>query len=120
MDWKSEEGQKVLAAKYSVQTNGSRPVEKTNEYLNELIFGNAYSKGRIWRKWVDGEWRYFLEQDRLKEDDVKSVRIVSKGRKPIAEETAAKIRFMRLEGHTVREIASALKVGRGTVEKYMR
>lgn len=120
MDWKSEDGQKVLAAKYTLRTNGSRPVEKTNEYLNELIFGDAYSKERILREWVGGKWWYFLERDRLKRKGVESVRIVSKGRKPIDEETAARIRFMRLEGHTVREIASALKVGRGTVEKYMR
>lgn len=120
MDWKSEEGQKVLAAKYSVQTNGSNPVKETRKHLNELIFGDADSEGEIWCKWVDGKWWYFLERDGLKEKGVESVRIVSKGRKPISEETAAKIRFMRLEGHTVREIASALKVGRGTVGKYMR
>ena len=122
MKWESEEGQRVLGAKYSIQTNGSNPVNDTRKYLNELIFGDRASKGRIGREYVGGEkkYRYYLEEDGLEVKAVESVRMVSTGRKAIDAEKIAEIRKMRLEGHTVREIASVLKVGRGTVAKYMK
>lgn len=115
MRWDSEEGQKVLAVAYALQTNYSNAASTPKWYMEKLI------QERVHRayNYVENKWIYSLESIENVKVPLKSVRIISKGRKTIPEETIAKIRKMRLEGYTVRFIAERLQVGRGTVEKYM-
>lgn len=118
MKWDSEEGQKILAVAYSLQDNQSNAASTPKWHMEKLV------KDRVYVRYCFEEGRnvYSLQPFEAveRERPVKSVRIVSKGRKAISEETIAKIKQMRLEGHTVRSIAENLKVGRGTVEKYMK
>lgn len=118
MRWDSEEGQKILAVAYTLQTNYSNAASTPKWHMQQLVKGKVYAR----YCYEKGKNEYSLQpfEGRRQEQPVKSVRIVSKGRKAISEETIVKIKQMRLEGHSVRSIAKDLKVGRGTVEKYMK
>lgn len=107
-----------MAVAYALQSNYSNAASTPKWLMRQVVKGTVY--GRY--SYVKGGWEYSLQpfEEREQEQPVKSVRIVSKGRKAISGETIAKIKEMRLEGHTVRSIAERLKVGRGTVEKYMK
>ena len=116
MIWNSEEGQKVLAVAYALQNNLSNAVSTPKWHMEKLV------KEKVHRvhNHVECKWVYSLEPIKDIRTPLESLRIVSKGRTPISDDLIAEIKRMRLEGHTVRSIAENLKVGRGTVEKYMR
>lgn len=112
----NEEWQKILAVAYALQTNKSNAASTPKWYMEKFIDREVYRA----YDYVENKWIYSFEPKEDIRVPLESVRIVSKGRKAIPEETIAKIKKMRLEGHTVRSIAEQLRVGRGTVEKYMK
>jgi len=116
VNWKSEEGQKILAVAYALQSNCSNAASYPKELIRELVDGEVY-RGYSYEL---GKWVYDLQPIEKNGQGVKSARIVSKGRKAIPDETIRKIKEMRLEGCSVRFIAEELKVGCGTVGKYMK
>lgn len=118
MNWKSEEGQKILAVAHSLQTNNSNaastPKWRMQQLIKEWVYGRyCYEKGKY-------EYSFQPFEDKQVDEVVESVRIVSKGRNAISGEKIAEIKRMGLEGHSLRFIAKELKVGRGTVEKYLK
>lgn len=113
-----EKDQDFLTLAYSLQNNLSNAASVPRYYVDKIM-------GRkVHRKYDYGlqKWVYFL--DSIQSDGVevylKDSVIRSNGRKPISKEKVAEIKRMRLEGHSVRSIASSVRVGRGTVEKYMK
>lgn len=116
--------QLAMAAKYSVQRNGSNPVKDTRVYLDKLITGRENAQCFIERNWTSGKWVYSeVVEKREYYGEVESRKfnkMTSKGRKTISKDIINEIQRKRLEGFSIREIAKLLKVGKGTVEKYMR
>lgn len=114
----NEEWQKILEIGHDLQTNHSNAASTPKWKMVRFLGGKVYERYNREK----GRYEYSLQpfEEVTHEQALKSPRIVSNGRKAIPEETIAKIKQMRLEGHTVRSIAEQLRVGRGTVEKYMK
>ena len=118
MKWNSDEGQKILAVAYALQSNYSNAASTPKTLIKRLVQGWVY--GRY--SYKKGGWEYSLQpfEEREQERPSEARRIVSKGRTPISEEKIAEIKRMRLEGRSIRSIADSVGVGRGTVEKYIK
>lgn len=113
-----ETDQQFLALAYALQGNYSNAVSTPKHLIRRILDRRVYYA----RDDVKGAYIFGLvplQAVEAVEVDLKVPVMRSKGRKAISGEKIAEIWQMRLEGHSVRSIASELKVGRGTVEKYM-
>ncbi|MEK4702061.1 hypothetical protein MKX47_21410 [Solibacillus sp. FSL R7-0668] len=118
MKCNKETEQKILAVAYALQDNQSNAASTPKWHMEKLVKDRVYACYCFEK----GQNIYSLQPfvaNGTERDSVKGSKIVSKGRKPISGDLIAEIKKMRLEGHSVRFIATNLKVGRGTVEKYM-
>lgn len=113
-----EKEQLLLAVAHALQNNFSNAASTPKWRMEKLIKDKVHVRYCYEKR----NHIYSLQPtvEEKTEVAVKSARIVSKGRTPISDDLIAEIKKMRLEGHTVRFIAKDLKVGRGTVEKYMK
>lgn len=114
MNWNSEEGQIILSVAYVLQDNRGNPAIKAKERIAELVTQRVYAKYDYGlHKSV-----YSLQPFENAKTNEKGYSNCVGGRKPISNELIAEIKVKRMEGLSVREIASLLKVGTGTVWKY--
>lgn len=102
-----EEDEAFFQVVKEINWNHSPATNNIKYYMRSLLSKHGYG------------WDY-AESKVIKrvEVDLKAPVMRSDGRKPISGEKVAEIQRMRLEGHSMRSIAKAVGVGRGTVEKY--
>lgn len=122
MNWNSEEGQIILSVAYVLQENRGKPAKRAKERIAKLVTKRVYAK----HSYELERAVYSLQPF----ENIKSTQNITEGkrgysdciggRKPISDEVIAQMKFLRSEGLSVREIASLLKVGTGTVCKYTR
>ena len=113
----SFDDEKFIALIVQIRKNHSNATSTIKWRLGELLREHGLSMNDFgWR-----ERRYVrLEGEQIEKEPVEARRIVSKGRNSISEEKVTQIGEMYLMGFSEREIAKALKVGKGTVGKYLR
>lgn len=110
------EDEKFVQLVLEIRGNYSNATNTIRWRMEQLLEENGYKMSDF--LYWNGKYG-IAEREQSVKMPVESVRIVSKGRKPISEEKVSAIREMYLKGFSEREIARVLKVGKGTVGKYL-
>lgn len=107
-----EESELFRSLVSEIENNYSPAVNNIRYRVRKLLAEHGY------------KWKYESNQVGLRVEEMESrkegARMLSKGRKTISVEKVIEIKRMRLEGHSVRSIAKLVKVGEGTVKKYIK
>lgn len=126
MRYNKEEEQLFLELVYLLEDNKSKAVNAPKGVMAQLFPHKVYRKKGLY----GGKFVYSLQpipdfnrydeyMDQVNDAAKESRTMRSPGRTPISEEMIANIQELHSQGHTMGEIAALLRVGKGTVHKYI-